>query len=113
MCWFRLLLTSLRFTDMGRVYDSVRIAQHAMRKEEIQEVLDELSACIELKRGLNVLIEQYGGLFPRFSLNIWDSDIIERLPCIEEKLHELGLSYGCVKRGDWIYFQIYDPKKGG
>ena len=84
-----------------------------MRKEEIQKVLDELSVCIELKMGLNVLIEQYGGLFPRFSLNIWDSDIIERLPCIEKKLHEMGLSYGCVKRGDLIYFQIYDLKKEG
>jgi len=84
-----------------------------MRKEEIRKVLDELSVCIELEMGLNVFIEQYGGLYPRFALNIWDSDMGERLPCIEKKLHELGLCYGYVRRGDWIYFQIYDPENKG
>jgi hypothetical protein len=58
-------------------------------------------------------MEQYGGLHPRFALNIWDSEIDERLPCIEKKLHELGLCYRYVRRDDGIYFQIHDPENKG
>lgn len=84
-----------------------------MRKEEVRRVLAELSVCIELVMGLNVFMEQYGGLHPAFALNIAYSDVGERFPCIEKKLHELGLCHRCVRRGDWIYFQIYDPENKG
>ena len=89
------------------------LAEFGLRKEEVRGVLDEFSECVELKLGLNVFVEQYGGLFPEFALNIWYSDIGDNFPCVEGKLRELGLGYRFVERGGFMYFQVYAPERRG
>ena len=84
-------------------------AEYELRKEEIRGVLAELSECVELKLGLNVFVEQSGGLYPSFALNIWYSDVSKKWSCFDRKLRGLGLSFRYVERGLFTYFQVYTP----